>query len=92
MVGTPGFSDTRDWVLVMTWLLVRTLWAVDRWQVVYFFLALLLSAGASVWVSSGGDVGAYDGMVTVSISHVLACCRPRYFSLGARGICDGLLA
>ena len=89
VVGTPGFSTTRGRVLVLIWLLVRTLWAVDHWRVVSFFLALLLPAGAAMWVSSGGYVGASDGMVTVSISHVLACRRPRYCSLGARGLCDG---
>ena len=69
-VGTSGFSATRDWVLVLTWLLVRTLWAVDRWRVVYFFLALLLPAGAAVWLGARGEVGASNGMVAVAMSCV----------------------
>ena len=56
-----GFSATRGRVLVLTWLLVRTLWAVDRWRVVSFFLALLLPAGAAVWLGAGGEVEASDG-------------------------------
>ena len=89
VVGTPGFSATRDRVLVLTWLLVRTLWAVDRWQVVSFFLALLLPYGAAVWLGARGEVGASDGMVAVAMYRVLACRRPRDCSSGARGVCDG---
>ena len=69
---------------MLTWILVRTLWAFDRWQVVYFFLALLLSAGASVWVRSGGDVGAYDGMVAGAMSRVGVSSSPGLF-VGGEG-------
>ena len=89
MVGKPGFSATRGQVLVPTWLLVRTLWAVDLWQVVSFFFALLLPAGVAVWLGAGGDVGASDGMITVAMSRVLVCRRPRDCLPGAREPCDG---
>ena len=55
---------------MLTWLLVRTLWVVDRWRVVSFFLALLIPASAAVWIGAGGEVGESDGKVAVSMSCV----------------------
>ena len=89
MVGTPVFSATRGRFLVLTWILVRTLWVMDRWQVVSFFLALLLPTGAAVWLGAGGEVGASNRMVAVAMSRVLACRCPRDCSSGARELCDG---
>ena len=54
-----------------------------------FFLALLLPAGAAVWLGAGGEVGASNGMVAVAMYRVLACRHPWDFSLGARELCDG---
>ena len=79
-----GFSATRGRVLVLTWLLVRTLWAVDRWRVVYFFLALLLPAGAAVWLGAGGEVEASDGIVAVAMSRVGVSSSPGLF-IGGEG-------
>ena len=85
MVGRLGFSATRGRFIVLTWLLVRTLWAVERRRVVSFFLTLLLPAGAAVWLGAGGEVGESDGMITVAMSRVLVCRRPRDFSSGGEG-------
>ena len=84
-VVTPGFSATRGLVLVLTWLIVRTLWTEDRWQVVSFFLALLLPDGAAVWLGTGGEVGASDGMVAVVISRVSVSSSPGLFVGGKEG-------
>ena len=89
VVERPGFSATRGRVFVLTWILVRTLCAVERWRVVSFFLALLLPAGAAVWLGTGGEVGASGGMIAVAMSCVLACRLPQDCSLGARELCDG---
>ena len=69
---------------MLNWLLVRTLWVVDRWRVVSFFLALLISAGAAVWLGSGGEVGASDGMVAVAMSCVGLLSSPGLF-VGGEG-------
>ena len=50
---------------------------------VSFFLALLLPAGAGVWLGAGGEVGESDGMVDIACP-ALACHRSWNFSLGAR--------
>ena len=85
-----GISATRGRVVrVPTWLLVRTLWAVDRWRVVSFFFALLSPSGFAVWLGAGGYVGASDRMIAVAVSRVLAFFRPRDCSSGARELCDG---
>ena len=89
VVGKPGSSATRGRGFVPTWLLVRTLGAVDIWRVVSFFLALLLPAGAAVWLGAGGEVGTSDGMVAVAMSRMLACRCPQDCSSGAREFCDG---
>ena len=70
---------------MLTWLLVRTLWTEDSWQVVSFFLALLLPAGAAVWLGAGGEVGASDGMVAVVMSHVGVSSFPGLFVGGEEG-------
>ena len=70
VVVAPGFSATRGLVLVLNCLLVLTLWMVDRWRVVSFFLALLLPAGAAVWIGAEGEVGVSDRIVAVAMSRV----------------------
>ena len=50
---------------------------------VSFFLALLLPAGAAVWLGAGGEVGASDGMVAVACP-ALACRHTRDCLSGAR--------
>ena len=42
----------------------------DLWRVVSFFLTLLLTAGAAVWLGTGGEVGASDGVVAIVMSRV----------------------
>ena len=46
---------------------------------VSFFLALLLPAGAAVWLGAGGEVEASDGMVAVSMSCVGVSSSPGFF-------------
>ena len=46
---------------MLTWLLVCTLWAVDRWRVVFFFLALPLPTGTAVWLGAGKRWGRPTG-------------------------------
>ena len=55
---------------------------------VYFFLALLLSAGGAMWLGARGEVGASDGIIAVAMSRVLACRCPRDFLSGAMELCD----
>ena len=55
---------------------------------VSFFLALLLPAGADVWLDAGGEVEASDGMVAVSMSRIGVSLSLGFF-VGARGLCDG---
>ena len=66
-------------VFVLTWILVRTLWTVDRWRVVSFFLTLLIPAGAGVGLGAGGEVGASDRMVNVVMSCVGVSLSPELF-------------
>ena len=66
-------------VFVLTWILVRTLWTVDRWRVVSFFLAMLLPVGVAVWIGAGGEVGASDRMVNVVMSCVGVSLSPELF-------------
>ena len=70
---------------MLTWLLVHTLWAVDHRRVVSFFLALLLPAGAAVWIGAGREVGASDGMVAVAMSRVGVSLSPGFFVGGKEG-------
>ena len=67
---------------------MRTLWVVDHWRFVSFFLSQLLPAGASVWLGAGREVGASDRMIDVAMSRVLASRRPQDCSLGATELCD----
>ena len=49
VVGETGFSVAGGrFARVPTWILVRTLWAVEREQVGYFLFALTPLAGATV--------------------------------------------
>ena len=71
VVGDPGFPAAGGWVARLpTWLLVRTLGAVDRERVGSFIFALTPLAGAVAWLGAGGEVGASDGTIAVAISHV----------------------
>ena len=71
VVGKPEFSATRGRVVcVPTWILVRTLWALECCRVVSLFFTLLSPAGAAVWLGASGEVGESDGMVAVAMSGV----------------------
>ena len=71
LVGKPGFSAAGGRVIrVLTWILVRTLWALDWGRVVSFLFALPSPAGASMWLGAGGEVGASDGIIAVAMSRV----------------------
>ena len=73
-VDKPGFPVAGGRVArVPTWILVRTLGAVDREQVGYFLFALTPLARSAAWLGTGGEVGASDGTITVAISHVRWC-------------------
>ena len=50
--------------------MVRTLGAVDQELVVSFTFLLTPIAGATAWLGAGGEVGASDGMINVSIFRV----------------------
>ena len=71
VVGKPGFSAPGGrFIRLPTWLLVRTLWAVDRGRVVSFLFALPYSVNAAVWLGAGGEVGASDRVIDVAMSRV----------------------
>ena len=71
VVGEPGFSVAEGRVArVPTWLLVRTLRAVDPERVGYFLFALTPLAGGAVWLGAGGEVGASGRMIAFAMSRV----------------------
>ena len=71
VVGKPSFSASGGRVVrVPTWILVRTLWAVDRGRLVCFLFSLPSPAGAAVWLGARGEVGASNGMIAVAMSRV----------------------
>ena len=55
---------------VPTWLLVRTLGAVDREWVVYFPFLMTPVAGSAAWIGAGGKVGVSDRLIAVAMSRV----------------------
>ena len=93
VVGKPGFSAAGGRVVrVPTWLLVRTLWEVDRGRVVSFLFALPSPAGTAVWLGAGEEVGASGGMIAVAMS----CVRWRFVVPGIfrrrRGSCGKVVS
>ena len=66
-----GFSAAGGWVArVPTWLLVRTLVAVDRERVASFIFLLTPLSGAAAWLGAAVEVGESDGMIAVAMSRV----------------------
>ena len=65
---------------------------------VSFFLALLLPAGAAVWLGAREEVGASNRIIAVAMSSVLVCHCPWDCSSGAMELCgsgwldEGLVA
>ena len=71
VVGEPGFPAAGGrFVRVPTWILVRTLGAVEREQVGSFIFALNPLANATAWLGARGEVGESDEMIAVVMSHV----------------------
>ena len=71
VVGELGFSVAGGRVArVPTWLLVRTLRAVDRERVGSFLFSLNYLAGAAAWLGAGEEVGESDRMISVAMSRV----------------------
>ena len=64
---------------------MRTLGAVDQERVVSFPFLLTPLSCAAACLGAGGEVGASDGMIAVTMSRVeVALCHPRNGPLGAR--------